>query len=228
MYRYDVIDRNLVDERVAQYRDQVRRFLAGELTRGRVPAAAPAERACTYSGTHPCCAWRFPTACCRQPSCACWRRSPAATTVAMGISRRGRTSSTTGPRWRTRRTSWPTWRRWKCMRSRPAATACATSRRTSSRASHRTRSSIRAPCAEILRQWSHLPSGVRFLPRKFKIAVNGAEEDRAATAFHDIGLYLRRGPSGEVGLARAGRRRHGPHAGGGHGDPRVPAVAAHE
>jgi len=30
--------------------------------------------------------------------------------------------------------------------------------------------------------------------------VNGAEEDRAATAFHDIGLYLRRGPDGEVGM----------------------------
>ncbi len=56
------------------------------------------------------------------------------------------------------------------------------------------------PFAEILRQWSTFHPEFAFLPRKFKIAVNGAVEDRAATAFHDIGLYLRRGPEGDVGL----------------------------
>ena len=44
MYRYDAIDQGLVDQRVAQFRDQTRRFLAGRADRGRVPAAAPAQR----------------------------------------------------------------------------------------------------------------------------------------------------------------------------------------
>src|SRR5581483_4440304 len=56
------------------------------------------------------------------------------------------------------------------------------------------------PLCEILRQWSTFHPEFAFLPRKFKIAVNGSEEDRSATAFHDIGLYLRRGPGGELGL----------------------------
>ena len=42
---------------------------------------------------------------------------------------------------------------------------------------------------EILRQWSTLHPEFAFLPRKFKIAVNGAEADRAATFLHDIGLH---------------------------------------
>jgi sulfite reductase (NADPH) hemoprotein beta-component len=50
------------------------------------------------------------------------------------------------------------------------------------------------PFCEILRQWSTLHPEFAFLPRKFKIAVTGAEEDRAATDWHDVGLKLvRRG-----------------------------------
>jgi sulfite reductase (NADPH) hemoprotein beta-component len=46
------------------------------------------------------------------------------------------------------------------------------------------------PFCEILRQWSTLHPEFAFLPRKFKIAVTGAEEDRAATYWHDVGLQL--------------------------------------
>jgi sulfite reductase (NADPH) hemoprotein beta-component len=56
------------------------------------------------------------------------------------------------------------------------------------------------PYCEILRQWSTLPSEFAFLPRKFKIAVSGATEDRAATAWHDIGLVCARNERGEVGV----------------------------
>ncbi len=56
------------------------------------------------------------------------------------------------------------------------------------------------PYCEILRQWSTLQPEFAFLPRKFKIAVSGAAEDRAATAWHDIGLHLRRNDAGEVGF----------------------------
>ena len=56
------------------------------------------------------------------------------------------------------------------------------------------------PFCEILRQWSTLHPEFAFLPRKFKIAVSGAREDRAATAWHDIGLHLRHDQEGQLGF----------------------------
>ena len=56
------------------------------------------------------------------------------------------------------------------------------------------------PYCEVLRQWSTLHPEFAFLPRKFKIAVTGAAEDRAAIAWHDIGLHLRQNAQGEVGF----------------------------
>jgi sulfite reductase (NADPH) hemoprotein beta-component len=56
------------------------------------------------------------------------------------------------------------------------------------------------PYCEILRQWSTLHPEFAFLPRKFKIAVSGALEDRAATSWHDIGLHVHRNDAGEVGF----------------------------
>ena len=56
------------------------------------------------------------------------------------------------------------------------------------------------PYCEILRQWSTLHPEFAFLPRKFKIAVSGATEDRAATAWHDIGLVLKKNDAGEIGF----------------------------
>ncbi len=56
------------------------------------------------------------------------------------------------------------------------------------------------PFAEILRQWSTFHPEFIALPRKFKIAVNGAVEDRAAIAIHDIGLTAVRNEAGEVGF----------------------------
>ena len=55
------------------------------------------------------------------------------------------------------------------------------------------------PYCEIIRQWSTFHPEFSFLPRKFKIAVSGAENDRAAVQIHDIGIYLVRGKKGEVG-----------------------------
>ena len=56
------------------------------------------------------------------------------------------------------------------------------------------------PFAEIMRQWSTLHPEFAFLPRKFKIAITGAREDRAATAWHDVGLRLLRNVDGELGF----------------------------
>ena len=56
------------------------------------------------------------------------------------------------------------------------------------------------PYCEIIRQWSTLHPEFAFLPRKFKIAVSGAQRDRAATQVHDIGLQLVRNEKGEIGF----------------------------
>ncbi len=81
------------------------------------------------------------------------------------------------------------------------------------------------PYCEILRQWSSQHPEFSFLPRKFKIAVNGGPHDRAAIQAHDIGLQMLRNERGELGFAV--------YVGGGlgrtpfHGqeDPRLPARA---
>ncbi|MDP9891183.1 sulfite reductase (NADPH) hemoprotein beta-component [Variovorax boronicumulans] len=56
------------------------------------------------------------------------------------------------------------------------------------------------PFAEIMRQWSTLHPEFAFLPRKFKIAITGATEDRAATGWHDVGLHVVKNEAGEIGF----------------------------
>ncbi|KVP46530.1 nitrite/sulfite reductase [Burkholderia ubonensis] len=56
------------------------------------------------------------------------------------------------------------------------------------------------PFAEVMRQWTTLHPEFAFLPRKFKIAITGAAEDRAATDWHDVGLKLVRDDAGELGF----------------------------
>ncbi|WP_295008596.1 nitrite/sulfite reductase [uncultured Dechloromonas sp.] len=70
------------------------------------------------------------------------------------------------------------------------------------------------PYCEIVRQWSTLAPEFLFLPRKFKIAIAGGAEDRAAVRFHDIGALARRDAEGRPGFAI--------HVGGGLG--RTPMV----
>lgn len=55
--------------------------------------------------------------------------------------------------------------------------------------------------AEIIRQWSTIHPEFTFLPRKFKICVIGAEKDRAAMKTHDIGLQVKKNDAGEIGFA---------------------------
>ena len=71
------------------------------------------------------------------------------------------------------------------------------------------------PYAEILRQWSSVHPEFSFLPRKFKIAVTGAKDDRAAIQVHDIGLVLKKSDEGMIGFDV--------YVGGGQG--RTPMVA---
>ncbi len=69
--------------------------------------------------------------------------------------------------------------------------------------------------SEVIRQWSTLHPEFSFLPRKFKIAVTGSKADRAAIKFHDIGLKIVRNNEGVLGFAV--------YVGGGQG--RTPIVA---
>ncbi len=69
--------------------------------------------------------------------------------------------------------------------------------------------------SEIIRQWSTFHPEFSFLPRKFKIAVTGHANDRAAIRFHDIGIVVRKNAAGEVGYEV--------HVGGGLG--RTPFIA---
>ncbi len=56
------------------------------------------------------------------------------------------------------------------------------------------------PYAELIRQWSTLHPEFAHLPRKFKIAITGAVEDRAAIGWHDVGLHLIKSAQGKVGF----------------------------
>src|SRR5882672_1268455 len=56
------------------------------------------------------------------------------------------------------------------------------------------------PWCELIRQWSTLHPEFAFLPRKFKIAVTGSPHDRAAVRVHDIGLRMHRNEAGEIGF----------------------------
>ncbi len=69
--------------------------------------------------------------------------------------------------------------------------------------------------SEVIRQWSTFHPEFSWLPRKFKIAVTGAEKDRAAVQWHDIGLHIVRNDAGEVGYTV--------YVGGGMG--RIPVLA---
>ncbi len=80
------------------------------------------------------------------------------------------------------------------------------------------------PFCEILRQWSTLHPEFSFLPRKFKIAVTGALEDRAATYWHDVGLHLIRSEGQEAHGSPAGELGFRVLVGGGMG--RTPVIAS--
>ncbi|MGP1353894.1 MAG: nitrite/sulfite reductase [Parasphingopyxis sp.] len=71
------------------------------------------------------------------------------------------------------------------------------------------------PYAELLRQWSSFHPEFSFLPRKFKIAVIASDEDRAAMRLHDIGIQIVRNEASEIGARY--------YAGGGMG--RTPMIA---
>ena len=68
------------------------------------------------------------------------------------------------------------------------------------------------PYCEIIRQWSTHHPEFTYLPRKFKIAVTGSPEDRAASEVHDVGLHLKRDAHGQIGFEAVDLERWLPHS----------------
>jgi sulfite reductase (NADPH) hemoprotein beta-component len=199
MYVYDQVDRTLVNERVAQYRDQVRRFLAGDLSedefrplrlqnglymqrhahmlRVAIPygllSAAQLRMLASIARRYDRGYGHFTT---RQNIQYNWPRLEDTPDILVDLaSVEMHAIQTSG----------------NCVRN-------ITSDEFAGVAPDEILDP--RPFAEILRQWSTFHPEFAFLPRKFKIAVNGAKEDRAATAFHDIGLHVQQAANGEVGF----------------------------
>jgi sulfite reductase (NADPH) hemoprotein beta-component len=199
MYLYDEIDQRLVDERVVQFRGQTRRFLAGELSEDNfrplrlqnglyIQRFAPMLRVAIPYGllssrqlralAHIARKWdrgygHFSTRQNIQYNCPKLEDVPEI--LAHLASVQMHAIQTSG----------------NCIRNT-----------TSDHFAGIAPDEIVDPLlwCELIRQWSTFHPEFAFLPRKFKIAVSGAEQDRAAIQVHDIGLQAVRGANNEIGF----------------------------
>jgi sulfite reductase (NADPH) hemoprotein beta-component len=199
MYQYDKYDQTMVEQRVEQFRDQTRRFLAGELTEEQfrplrlmnglyVQIHAPMLRVAIPYGL----------------------MSSQQVRKIADVSRRydkGFVHFTTRQNFQM---NWPKLEDVPDILAE-LATVQMHAIQSSGNCIRNTTSDQFAginaneiedprPWAEIIRQWSTFHPEFAYLPRKFKIAVIGSDEDRAATKLHDIGLHLVKNHEGEVGF----------------------------
>jgi len=199
MYLYDEIDQRLVDERVAQFRGQTRRFLAGELSEDSfrplrlqnglyIQRFAPMLRVAIPYGLLSSRQLRALAHIARK-----WDRGYGHFSTRQNI-----------------QYNWPK------LEDVPEILAHLASVQmhaiqTSGNCIRNTTSDHFAGIApdeivdplvwcELIRQWSTFHPEFAFLPRKFKIAVSGAEQDRAAIQVHDIGLQAVRAANGDIGF----------------------------
>ena len=199
MYRYDQIDQRFVDERVAQFRDQTRRFLAGELSEDEfrplrlqnglyIQKYAPMLRIAIPYGL-------------------------LSTAQLRTLAHIGRKYDRGYGHFTTRQNIQFNWPRLEDVPDILAELANVEMHaiQTSGNCVRNITSDHFAGVAsdeivdprayaELLRQWSTFHPEFAYLPRKFKIAVSGAIVDRAATLVHDIGVHAVRDDRGEVGF----------------------------
>ena len=224
MYRYDEFDRQFVLQRTAQFRDQVERRLAGELTEDEFKPLRLKNG--LYLQLH---AYMLRIA------------IPYGTLSSRQLRKLADIAEQVRPRLRplhhaaeppvqlaeaaaTCRTSWTSWPRSRCTPSRPPATASATSPPTISPAPPPTRSPTRGPGPSCCASGRPLHPEFSYLPRKFKIAVTGAPaRPGGGRGSHDIGLMLQAERRRRARLRGAGRRRPRPHADDRQDRARVPA-----
>ena len=199
MYRYDEIDQRVVEERVAQFRDQTRRFLAGTLSEEEFRALR--LRNGLYVQKHaPMLRIAIPYG--MLSSRQLRKLAGVARTYDRGYGH-----------FSTRQNLQLNWPRLEDVPEILAelATVQMHAIQTSGNCVRNITTDHFAGIApdevvdpllwcEILRQWSTFHPEFTYLPRKFKIAVSGSAADRAATAVHDIGLMALRNESGETGF----------------------------
>ena len=222
MYRYDEFDQDFVNERVAQFRDQVERRVSGELTEDQFKPLRLMNG--VYLQLH---AYMLRIA------IPYGTLSPAQLRMLAFIARkydRGYGHFTTR---QNLQFNWPALKDIPDILAHLASVemhAIQTSGNcirnvTADHFAGAARDEVAdpRPYAEILRQWSSLHPEFVFLPRKFKIAVTGSERDRAAIQVHDIGLHAKRDAERQARLRRLCRRRARPDADDRPQDPRLPA-----
>jgi len=199
MYQYDHYDQTMLDQRVTQYRDQTRRFLAGELTEEQfrplrlmnglyVQIHAPMLRVAIPYGL----------------------LSSRQVRKMADISRRydkGYIHFTTRQNFQL---NWPALETVPDILAELASVQMHAIQSSGNCIRNTTSDQLAGVCegeiedprpwCEIIRQWSTFHPEFAYLPRKFKIAVIGNNEDRAATQLHDIGLHLVTNHEGEVGF----------------------------
>ncbi len=199
MYRYDTLDQTLVAERVAQFRDQTRRFLAGEL--GEEEFKQLRLRNGLYIQRHaPMLRVAIPY-------------GLLSTRQLRMLGHLARKYDKDYGHFTTRQNIQYNWPKLEDVPDMLAdlATVEMHAIQTSGNCIRNTTADHFAgispdeiddprPYCEIIRQWSTLHPEFNYLPRKFKIAVTGSPADRAASEVHDIGLHLKRGPDGQVGF----------------------------
>lgn len=199
MYRYDSIDQQIVDDRVAQFRDQTQRYLAGEIAEEEflplrlqnglyVQRLAPMLRVCIPYGMLSSGQVRMLAHIARK-----YDKGYAHVTTRQNI-----------------QYNWP------ALEDVPDILADLAS--VEMHAIQTSGNCIRnfttdpfagvakdetvdpRPYCEVMRQWATFHPEFAFLPRKFKIAVCGTEADRAAILVHDIGLALKKNDQGHIGF----------------------------
>jgi len=199
MYLYDEIDQRIVDERVAQFRDQTRRFLAGKLSEEEFRALR--LRNGLYIQKHaPMLRIAIPY-------------GILASRQLRKLAHIARTWDRGYGHFSTRQNLQLNWPKLEDVPEILAelATVQMHAIQTSGNCVRNITTDHFAgvapdeivdprPLAEILRQWSTFHPEFNWLPRKFKIALNGAVGDRTALLLHDIGLHVVKDAAGEVGL----------------------------
>jgi sulfite reductase (NADPH) hemoprotein beta-component len=199
MYLYDAIDQRLVDERVAQFRDQTRRFLAGRLSDEEFKQLR--LRNGLYLQRHaPMLRIAIPY-------------GLLSTAQLRKLAHLARTYDRGYGHFSTRQNLQLNWPKLEDVPEMLAELASVQMHaiQTSGNAVRNVTTDHFAGVAadeivdslvwcEIVRQWSTFNPEFSYLPRKFKIAINGAAADRAATWVHDIGLHAVRADDGEVGF----------------------------
>ncbi|HEY1725828.1 MAG TPA: nitrite/sulfite reductase [Steroidobacteraceae bacterium] len=199
MYRYDQIDQTLVNERVAQFRDQTRRFLAGELSEDEFRPLR--LRNGLYIQRHaPMLRISIPYGLLSTPQLR--KLAHIARSYDHGYAH-----------FTTRQNiqyNWPALERVPDILAELATVQMHAIQTSGNSIRNITADPLAGvapdelidprPYCEIIRQWVALNPEFSYLPRKFKIAVTASPADRAALEIHDVGVRLKRGAQGDIGF----------------------------